>query len=175
MNILDGGTVSNAERIRWQHRAAAELAAVLEGGEGLTPISWTISPLGLMLTGRVNGLVPADQVRAVFDQWRRLLRLDDVLETRASDVVTHLRARAQRGGVRVAVTASVVRPDDGADVSGGAVASPEQAADATRKPGPGAGRDPGADRAPVPGRRPELLPPGPPGQHGVQDGPRPQL
>lgn len=81
MNILDGGTVSNAERIRWQHRAAAELAAVLEEGEGLTPISWTVSPLGLMLTGRINGLVPADRVRTVFDQWRRLLQLDEVLET----------------------------------------------------------------------------------------------
>lgn len=85
-----------------------ELAAILEDGKALPPIAWTISPSGLMLTGRVNGLVPVTEVRVVFDVWRRALRLDDVLETRASDAETFLRARTRRGSVRVAVTASVV-------------------------------------------------------------------
>lgn len=164
--------VSDAERIRWQQRAAAELAAILEEGEGLAPISWTVSSLGLMLTGRVNeSLVPDEQVRAVFDAWRRLLRLDDVLETRDSDTVTQLRARAQRGGVRVAVTAGITRPGDGMGADRSAEPKVQPVSEVAREPGPGA--SPGGERRAVPGQRPELRPPRPPAPRGASEGPRP--
>jgi hypothetical protein len=100
--VVTGGWVTRADRERRQRDAVRELAAILDGCDGLPLIAWTVGAAGGSLTGQVAGAGG----RAAFTAWRQALAMDDVAETAASGG-TWLRARARRGGVRVTVTATV--------------------------------------------------------------------
>ena len=110
---MSGGWITQADRNRWQQRAARELAAILDDCDGLPLITWTVSPDG-GLAGQVTGLAPGT-IRDVFTAWRQALAIDDVLETAGSGR-TWLRGRSWRGGVRITVTASV-RADCGSEAA----------------------------------------------------------
>jgi hypothetical protein len=97
--MVSGGWITQADRSRWQQRAAAELAAILV-------LAWTVTASGGALSGRV--LAPAASRRVLFGQWRQALGLDEVTETpSANGTAVYLHARGVRGGVTVSVTATV--------------------------------------------------------------------
>ena len=73
--------ITDAERSGWQRRAARELAAILDAHRDLPVIAWIVGPAGSVLTGQINGLAPAVQVRGTFDAWRAALRLGERRET----------------------------------------------------------------------------------------------
>ena len=60
-----------------------------------------------MLAGRVSGLVPAGQVRDVFDAWRAALALEEHREDQLGGGTTWLHAAARRHQVKVRLTATV--------------------------------------------------------------------
>ena len=102
---MTGSWITQADRSRWQQRAAAELAAILAGHPGIPVIAWTVTASGGALSGRV--LAPAGR-RGLFGQWRQALGLDEVTETpSAGGAAVYLHARGVRGGVTVSVTATV--------------------------------------------------------------------
>ena len=108
---MTGGWITQADRSRWQQRAAAELAAILDAHPGIPVIAWTVTASGGALSGQV--LAPAGR-RGLFGQWRQALGLDEVTETpSANGTPVYLHARGVRGGVTVSVTAAVF--DDGED------------------------------------------------------------
>lgn len=104
--------ISQSERARWQRRAAAELAAILDACPGLPCISWTVGPAGSVLAGQVSGLAPAAQVREAFSAWQAALALGGHREHRPGGGATLLRAAACRHQVTVRLTATVL---DGGD------------------------------------------------------------
>lgn len=110
--MVTGGWIMQADRSRWQQRAAAELAAILAAHPGIPVLAWTVTASGGALSGQV--LAPDSIRRGLFRQWQRALGLDEVTETpcRAGTPV-YLHARGARGGVMVSVTATVF--DDGED------------------------------------------------------------
>ena len=109
---MTGGWITQADRVRWQQQAAAELAAILAGHPDLPVIAWTVTASGGALSGQV--LAPAGGRRGLFGEWRRALRLDEVTEIpSANGTPVYLHARGIRGGVAVSVTATVF--DDGED------------------------------------------------------------
>jgi aryl-alcohol dehydrogenase-like predicted oxidoreductase len=104
--VVTGGWIMQADRSRWQQRAAAELAAILAAHPGIPVIAWTVTASGGALSGRV--LAPAAGRRGLFGQWRQVLGLEDVIETpSANGTAVYLHARGMRGGVAVSVTATV--------------------------------------------------------------------
>ena len=104
--LVTGGWITQADRSRWQQRAAAELAAILAAHPGIAVIAWTVTASGGALSGRV--LAPAAGRRGLFGQWRQALGLDEVTETpSANGTAVYLHARGVRGGVTVSVTATV--------------------------------------------------------------------
>jgi len=105
--MVSGGWVTQADRSRWQQRAAAELAAILAAHPGIAVLAWTVTASGGALSGRV--LAPAASRRVLFGQWRQALGLDGVTETPSANgtAVVYLHARGVRGGVTVSVTATV--------------------------------------------------------------------
>ena len=106
---MTGGWITQADRSRWQQRAAAELAAILDAHPGIPVIAWTVTASGGALSGQV--LASAGR-RGLFGQWRQALGLDEVTETpSANGTPVYLHARGVRGGVTVSVTAAVF--DDG--------------------------------------------------------------
>ena len=110
--MVTGGWITQADRSRWQQRAAAELAAILAAHPGIPVIAWTVTASGGALSGQV--LAPAAGRRALFGQWRQALGLDEVTEIpSAGGTPVYLHARGVRGGVTVSVTATVF--DDGED------------------------------------------------------------
>jgi hypothetical protein len=111
--VVTGGWVTQADRSRWQQRAAAELAAILAAHPGIPVIAWTVTASGGALSGRV--LAPAaDLRRGLFGRWRQALGLDELTETPAAGrTAVYLHARGVRSGVPVSVTATVF--DDGED------------------------------------------------------------
>jgi hypothetical protein len=110
--VVTGGWITQADRSRWQQRAAAELAAILAAHPGIPVIAWTVTASGGALSGHVPA--PAAGRRALFAEWRQLLGLDEVTETpSAGGAAVYLHARGVRGGVAVSVTATVF--DDGED------------------------------------------------------------
>jgi hypothetical protein len=110
--VVTGGWITQADRSRWQQRAAAELAAILAAHPGIRVIAWTITASGGALSGQV--LAPAAGRRALFAEWRQVLGLDEVTETSsAGGTPVYLHARGVRGGVAVSVTATAF--DDGED------------------------------------------------------------
>ncbi len=109
---MSGGWIAQADRCRWQQRAAAELAAILDAHPGIPVIAWTVTASGGALSGQV--LAPAAGRRGLFGQWRQALGLGELTETpSAGGTAVYLRARGVRGGVTVSVTATVF--DDGED------------------------------------------------------------
>ena len=110
--MVTGGWITQADRIRWQQQAVAELAAILAGHPDLPVIAWTVTASGGALSGQV--LAPAGGRRGLFGEWRQALGLDDATETpSANGAPVYLHARGIRGGVAVSVTATVF--DDGED------------------------------------------------------------
>ena len=108
---MTGGWITQADRSRWQQRAAAELAAILDAHPGIPVIAWTVTASGGALSGRV--LASAGR-RGLFGQWRLALGLGEVTETPSSGgTAVYLHARGVRGGVTVSVTATVF--DEGED------------------------------------------------------------
>jgi hypothetical protein len=106
--------LTDAERSGWQRRAARELAAILDAHRDLPVIAWIVGPAGSVLTGQINGLAPAVQVRGTFDAWRAALRLGERRETVCGGGgVVYLRAVAYRNQVHVAVTATVFDDEGG--------------------------------------------------------------
>lgn len=102
---MTGGWITQADRARWQQRAAAELAAILAGHPELPVIAWTVTASGGALSGQV--LVPAAGRRAVLAGWQQALCLDEVTEIpSAGGMAVYLHARGVRGGVAVSVTAT---------------------------------------------------------------------
>jgi len=103
---VTGGWITQADRFRWQQRAAAELAAILDAHPEIPVIAWTLTASGGALSGQV--LAPAAGRRGLFRQWRQALSLDKVTETPdGTGTPVCLRARGVRGGVAVSVTATV--------------------------------------------------------------------
>jgi hypothetical protein len=110
--VVTGGWITQADRSRWQQRAAAELAAILAAHPDTPVVAWTVTASGGALSGQV--LAPAAGRRGLFAEWRQALGLDEVTETpSASGVPVYLHARGVRGGVTVSIAATVV--DDGED------------------------------------------------------------
>jgi len=110
--VVTGGWITQADRSRWQQRAAAELAAILAAHPGIPVIAWTVTASGGALSGHV--LAPAEVRHGLFAEWRQALGLDEVTETPAAGgTAVYLHARGVRGGVSVSVTATVF--DDGED------------------------------------------------------------
>lgn len=109
---MTGSWIGQGERARWQRRAAAELAAILDAHRDLPVISWMVGPAGSVLIGQVSGLAPAGQVREMFCAWRLALALEDYREHQMSGGVMWLHAAARRHEVKVRLTATV-RDDDG--------------------------------------------------------------
>jgi len=108
---VSGGWIRQADRSRWQQRAAAELAAILDAHPGIPVIAWTVTASGGALSGQV---LAAAGRRGLFGQWRQALGLGEVTETpSANGTPVYLHARGVRGGVTVSVTATVF--DDGED------------------------------------------------------------
>ena len=96
---MTGGWITQADRSRWQQRAAAELAVILAAHPDITAS-------GGALSGQI--LVPGAGRRGLFGQWHRALRLDEVTETPSrTGTPVYLHARGVRGGVTVSVTAAV--------------------------------------------------------------------
>jgi hypothetical protein len=110
--VVTGGWITQADRSRWQQRAAAELAAILAGHPELPVIAWTVTASGGALSGQV--LVPAEGRRAVLAGWRQALGLDEATETpSAGGTPVYLHARGVRGGVTVSVAATVFDETEG--------------------------------------------------------------
>jgi hypothetical protein len=110
--VVSGGWITQADRSRWQQRAAAELAAILDAHPGIPVIAWTVTAVGGALSGQV--LAPAAGRRGLFGQWRQALGLGELTETpSAGGTAVYLHARGVRGGVTISITATVF--DDGED------------------------------------------------------------
>ena len=109
---MTGGWITQADRSRWQQRAASELAAILAAHPDIPVLAWTVTASGGALSGQV--LAPAGGRRGLFAQWRQALGLEDATEIpSAAGTPAYLHARGVRGGVTVSVTATVF--DDGED------------------------------------------------------------
>jgi hypothetical protein len=106
--------ITQADRSWWQRQAAAELTAILKAYPGLPVIGWTVGPAGSLLVGRINGLAPARQVRAVFDTWRSALALADYREDQTGSGTVFLHAAARRDQVKVRLTATVFEESEDA-------------------------------------------------------------
>ncbi len=65
---MSGGWITQADRSRWQQRAAAELAAILDAHPGIPVIAWTVTAVGGALSGQV---LAAAGRRGLFGQWRQ--------------------------------------------------------------------------------------------------------
>ena len=103
---MTGGWITQADRSRWQQRAAAELAAILASHPDLPVIAWTVTASGGALSGQV--LAPAAGRRGLSAEWRRALGLDEATETPSRNgTPVSLHACGVRGGVTVSVTATV--------------------------------------------------------------------
>jgi hypothetical protein len=109
--VVSGGWITQADRSRWQQRAAAELAAILDAHPGIPVIAWTVTAAGGALSGQV---LAAAGRRGLFGQWRQALGLGELTETpSAGGTAVYLHARGVRGGLTISITATVF--DDGED------------------------------------------------------------
>jgi hypothetical protein len=104
--VVTGGWITQADRSRWQQRAAAELAAILAAHPGIPVIAWTVTATGGALCGQI--LAPAAGRRGLFGQWRQALGLGEATQTpSASGMPVYLHARGVRGGVAVSIAATI--------------------------------------------------------------------
>jgi hypothetical protein len=109
--LVTGGRVTQADRSRWQQRAAAELAVILDAHPGIPVIAWTVTASGGALSGQV--LVPSPVRRGLFAQWQQALGLDQVTEVpSAGGSPVYLHARGVRGGVAVSIAATVFEDEE---------------------------------------------------------------
>jgi hypothetical protein len=99
--------ITQAERARWQRRAAAELALILDAHPDLPCIAWTVGPAGSVLAGQVSGLAPAERVRGLFTDWREALALTEGPGQQMIGGAMWLHATARRNRVKVRLTATV--------------------------------------------------------------------
>jgi hypothetical protein len=110
--VVTGGWITQADRVRWQQRAAGELAAILAAHPDMPVIAWTVTAAGGTLSGQV--LAPAAGRRSLFGQWRQALGLDEVTETpSAIGMPVYLHAHGVCGGVTVSLAATVFDDEDG--------------------------------------------------------------
>jgi hypothetical protein len=104
--VVSGGWISQADRSRWQQRAAAELAAILAAHPGIPVLAWTVTAAGGTLAGQV--LASGAGRRDLFRQWQQVLGLDEATEIPSvTGTPVYLHARGIRGGVMVSVAATV--------------------------------------------------------------------
>ena len=104
---MSGGWITQADRARWQYHAALALAAILGDCGGLPLITWTVAPVGLVLSARVPGPAPAGQVRAALAAWREALGLEDYREWPGVGGTARLYAAGTCGEVRIRISACV--------------------------------------------------------------------
>ena len=108
---MTGGWITQADRSRWQQRAAAELAAILAAHPELPVLAWTVTASGGALSGQI--LAPAAIRRELLGQWQRALGLEEATEIpSAGGMAVYLHARGVRGGVAVSVAATVFDDED---------------------------------------------------------------
>ncbi len=104
--MVSGGWITQADRSRWQQRAAAELAAILAAHPDIPVLAWTVTASGGALSGQ--GRAPGEDRRGLFGQWQRALGLEEVTEIpSAAGTPVYLHALGVRGGVAVSVAATV--------------------------------------------------------------------
>jgi hypothetical protein len=104
--VVTGGWITQADRSRWQQRAAGELAVILAAHPDLPVLAWTVTASGGALSGQV--LAPGKGRRVLFAQWQRALVSDEAAETPSrTGTPVYLHARGVRGGVMVSVAATV--------------------------------------------------------------------
>ncbi|MFN2494634.1 MAG: hypothetical protein ABR608_01825 [Pseudonocardiaceae bacterium] len=103
--------ITHADQARWQRRAAATLVAILDEHRDLPLIGWMVGTAGAGLVGRVEGLRPADQVRAAFELWCAALGVGERAETPTSSGA-NLWATVHTRGVTISLTAAVRGGDD---------------------------------------------------------------
>lgn len=103
--------ITHADRARWQRRAVATLAAILNDNPDLSLICWGVSIAGSGLAGRVDGLASADQARAEFEAWCVALGVGERAERATGAGGAHLWATVHTRGVEISLTAAV-RDDD---------------------------------------------------------------
>jgi hypothetical protein len=102
---VTGGWITQADRSRWQQRAAAELAVILAAHPDLPLLAWTVTAAAGGLSGQV--LVPAEGRRELFGQWQRALALEEAAEIPSGiGMPVYLHARGVRGGVTVSIAAA---------------------------------------------------------------------
>ena len=103
---MTGGWITQADRSRWQQRAAAELAVILAAHPDLKLLAWNVTAAAGGLSGQV--LVPAEGRRELFGQWQRALALEEAAEIPSgTGTPVYLHARGVRGGVTVSIAAAV--------------------------------------------------------------------
>lgn len=105
--------ISQGDRARWQHRAAAELGRILAAHPDLPCISWTVGPAGSVVAGHISGLAPAGQARQIFEAWR--LALEEYRDQEMSGGTAWLHAAVRRRQVRVRLSATVFPVYDAED------------------------------------------------------------
>ena len=104
--MVTGGWITQADRSRWQQRAASELAVILDTYPGIPVIAWTVTASGGALSGQV--LVPSSGRRGLFARWQQALGLDEVTEIpSAGGSPVYLHARGALRGVAVSIAATV--------------------------------------------------------------------
>lgn len=104
--MVTGGWITQADRSRWQQRAASELTVILAAHPDLPVLAWTVTASGGALSGQV--LAPGKGRRVLFAQWQRALGLDEAAETPSrTGTPVYLHARGVRDGVMISVAAIV--------------------------------------------------------------------
>ena len=107
---MTGGWITQADRSRWQQRAAAELGAILAAHPDIPLLAWAVTASAGGLSGRV--LAPSGGRRALFAQWRQALGLEEAAgPPSATGMPVYLHAR----GVRSGVTATVIEEEEEED------------------------------------------------------------
>ena len=108
MTGAPGITQADADQARRQRQAVAEPAGILDARAGLPATAWTVGSAGCLLAGRVNGPASPARVREAFTAWRVALSPEDRWEHARGVGTVYLYAQGRRGGVKVAVTATVL-------------------------------------------------------------------
>ena len=104
--MVSGGWITQADRSRWQQRAAAELSAILAAHPDLPLLAWTVAASAGGLSGQI--LVPDADRRGLFGLWRQALGLEEATEVPSgTGMPVYLHARGVRSGVTVSIAAAV--------------------------------------------------------------------
>jgi hypothetical protein len=106
--VVSGGWITQADRSRWQQRAAAELSAILAAHPDLPLLAWTVTASAGGLSGQI--LVPGADRRGLFGLWRQALGLglEEATEIPSgTGMPVYLHARGVRSGVTVSIAATV--------------------------------------------------------------------